>query len=115
NLAFHRVEEPWDEVKVTWDSQPKFAKAPALVARIDPAPGERRLDVTALFAGGEAAPHGWLVRVAEPLNVVGPPRSPTAALEAELLRAWPWEATAAAAFRKARDEGKLVLACVRGS
>jgi hypothetical protein len=69
-LAFHELEQGWDEGRTTWNSQPTFARRPALTARIDPAAREYHLDVTALVRRvvEDGIPNrGWLVRIDRPL------------------------------------------------
>jgi RNA polymerase sigma factor (sigma-70 family) len=69
-LAFHKLEQGWDEGRTTWNSQPAFARRPALTASIDPAAREYHIDVTALVRRvvEDGIPnHGWLVRIDRPL------------------------------------------------
>jgi hypothetical protein len=82
DVALYEVQEPWDEYKVTWESQPKIADEPALKASLDPQASVFRIDVTELLKrsgdvnrkGEKDAPnHGWLLKVSEPLG--GGPRA----------------------------------------
>jgi RNA polymerase sigma factor (sigma-70 family) len=69
-LAFHELEERWDEGQTTWNSQPAFARQPALTAVIDPAAREYHIDVTSLVrrvVEDGRHNHGWLVRIDKPL------------------------------------------------
>jgi hypothetical protein len=76
DVSIYEVQDPWDENKVTWDSQPKIADEPAVKASLDPKAREFRIDVTELVKrrgdvkrGGanDAAKYGWLLKVTEPL------------------------------------------------
>jgi hypothetical protein len=56
-VSIYEVQEPWDENKVTWTSQPKIAGRPAAKASLDPKASEFRIDVTELVKreGGKDA------------------------------------------------------------
>jgi RNA polymerase sigma factor (sigma-70 family) len=69
-MGVYEVAEAWDEGRVTWANQPRFAERPALTVRVDPKEKELRIDVTKLIRrpGGKEAPNfGWLFKVARPL------------------------------------------------
>jgi tetratricopeptide (TPR) repeat protein len=77
---------------------------------------EVRLDVTALIrgtAGQPVPPHGWLLKVANPIKGDDPTPGNQQRPESELLALFPWEKSVDAARDTARAGGKLVLACVR--
>jgi hypothetical protein len=111
-LGIHEVESAWDELKVTWKTQPTFAARPALTVRVDPRTKELRIDLTALVQKTAGA-HGWLLEVPHLLPLAR--RSPDANLESALLGLLPCEKTAAEARTRAAGEGKLVLAVVRAT
>jgi RNA polymerase sigma factor (sigma-70 family) len=70
-VGVYEVREAWDEGRVTWANQPKFAGRPAATARVDPRARELRIDVTGLarrLAERGAADHGWLLKVVTPLR-----------------------------------------------
>ncbi len=69
-LGVHEVEEEWDEVAVTWNNQPRFARKPALTVVVNPQAHELHVDVTPLVqrqARAEGTGYGWLFKVARPL------------------------------------------------
>jgi DNA-directed RNA polymerase specialized sigma24 family protein len=75
DVAIHEIKEAWDEATVKWDNQPAFEDKPAATVRIDPKAKEVRLDVTRLVQrlADKAAPgHGWLLKVAKPLEDQNP-------------------------------------------
>ena len=56
---------------------------------------------------------GWLIRVVHPLPWDGPEPGAGGSVERELLASITWAGSVPEAVRRARAEGKLVLACVR--
>jgi tetratricopeptide (TPR) repeat protein len=116
DLGAYEVREPWDEHRASWDTRPTAVEEPAGTARARPDAAEVRIDVTARagrLADPDAASRGWLIQVVRPLPWDGPEPGAGAAVERELLDLFTWADSIPAAVRKARAEGKLVLACVR--
>lgn len=75
-VGIYEVQAEWDEFKVMWMNQPKFADKPAVKFTFDPNAAEVRVDITALMKsdGREDAPnHGWLLKVTKPLSPVNGP------------------------------------------
>src|SRR5262249_31131688 len=64
-------------------------------------------------ADPDAAARGWLIQVVHPLPWEGPEPGAGAAVERDLLKLFTWADSIPEAVRKARAEGKLVLACLR--
>ncbi len=115
-IGAYEVREPWDERRVSWDNQPTAAEEPAAAVSARPGAAEVRIDVTASagrLADPEAAARGWLIQVVRPLPWEGPEPGAGATVERELLNLFTWADSVPEAVRKARAEGKLVLACVR--
>jgi tetratricopeptide (TPR) repeat protein len=114
-LSVHAVEADWDESKVTWKDQPKFAARAALTEKVNGQAKEVRLDVTALarsLAEKGAGRQGFLLKVPRALPTAQ--RSPDAALASALLSLVSWEKSVEEARKKA-GAGRLVLAVVRAS
>jgi RNA polymerase sigma factor (sigma-70 family) len=111
-VGVHALRGAWAEDDVTWNNQPAYAPDAAATATLDPLAREVRIDVTRLVRGPGASRHGWLLKVLDPLPGAAP-ALPSREPERALLALLPWEKSVAGARRKARDEKKLVLACVR--
>jgi RNA polymerase sigma factor (sigma-70 family) len=69
-MGVYEITEAWDEGRVTWANQPRFAERPALTVRVDARDKELRIDVTKLVsrpAAKEPLNFGWLFKAAKPL------------------------------------------------
>jgi RNA polymerase sigma factor (sigma-70 family) len=68
-MGIHEVTEEWDENTATWNRQPRFAAAPALTCKLDPAAKEYRIDITPLVRGRERIENlSLLLQVAKPAH-----------------------------------------------
>jgi hypothetical protein len=115
-LGVFEVKEPWNELQVSWDTEPRSDERAESSAIVDPSAAQVRLDVTRLarrLADPSNPKHGWLVKVLDPLEADGPTPGTGAKVERALLGLFAWASSVPDAVRQAHDEGKLVLACVR--
>ncbi len=115
-IGAYEVREAWDENRVSWDTRPTAASSPSTTVRTRPDAAEVRLDVTASagrLAEPDVAARGWLIQVEHLMPWEGPEPGAGASIERELLSLFPWAESVPEAVRKARADGKLVLACVR--
>jgi len=123
DVSLTPVTEAWDEAKASWETQPGLADAPLLTFRIYAPiePEEIRIDVTKALA----FPHGFALRVAKPLakppvgrtpvRPAGPTRPTRPARTDFLSSALPWAPNPAAAFGRAKKEGRFVMAFVQAT
>ncbi|MHC4162901.1 MAG: hypothetical protein ACYSUM_12290 [Planctomycetota bacterium] len=102
-LALFPVAAAWGEHRTSWDKQPAAAKEPVFETKVAPREGVLKWDVTAALK--EKAPHGWLLKVLDPVRN----------LDATLGEVVSWLESTEEARAQAKRERKHVLALVLGS
>ena len=115
-IGAYEVREAWDEDRVSWNTRPTTAAERSSTVRARPDTAEVRIDVTGSagrLAEPDAAARGWLIQVVHPMPWDGLEPGAGAGIERELLGLFPWAESVPEAIRRARAEGKLILACVR--
>ncbi len=101
-LGLYPVQSAWTEGRTSWDGQPDAAAEAVFEAEVAPKDGLVRWDVTEALK--KKAPHGWLLRVVEPI----------VQLEQLFGGSMTWVDDVDAAMAQARREKKRVLTFLQG-